>query len=148
MAEKDYSGTPLWKKLGAKEGSRMAIVGAPRGLVIEVPSGVRSRSGWPASQTDVVVLFATSARELTPSLRRAKAQLTPAGGLWVAYPKKSSKLSTDLTFENVQRAGLEAGLVDNKSCAIDEAWSGVRFVYRLKDRPVADSRIRGRAKRP
>jgi hypothetical protein len=55
--------------------------------------------------------------------------------LWVAYPKKSSKVPTDLTFENVQRTGLDAGLVDNKSCAIDDTWTALRFVYRLKDRP-------------
>ncbi len=61
--------------------------------------------------------------------------LDPAGGLWVCYPKKSSTIETDLTFENVQEIGLAVGLVDNKSCAIDDDWSALRFVYRLEDRP-------------
>jgi hypothetical protein len=153
LAEKDYSGTPLWKKLGLREGSQFALIGAPRAVSIDVPAGVRSRSGFPAATTDVIVLFATRLSELSRSLARAKSKLDPAGGLWIAYPKKSSKLATDLTFEDVQRAELDLGLVDNKSCAIDEDWSGLRFVYRLADRPKATSATReqpgrGRAKRP
>jgi hypothetical protein len=104
MAEKDYSGTPLTTKLGAKPGA------------------------------DVVVYFTTSSGELRRRFAKLKRTLAAADGLWIAYPKKSSKLDTDLTFEIVQRIGLEAGLVDNKSIAVDENWSAVRFVYRLEDR--------------
>lgn len=104
MAEKDYSGTPLTTKLGAKPGA------------------------------DVVVYFTTSGEELRRRFAKLKRTLAAADGLWIAYPKKSSKLDTDLTFEIVQRIGLEAGLVDNKSIAVDENWSAVRFVYRLEDR--------------
>ena len=104
MAEKDYSGTPLSKKLGAKPGA------------------------------GVVVFFTTRRSELEPRLAFLKATLAPADGLWIAWPKKASKLDTDLDFDAVQSAGLAAGLVDNKSCSIDADWQALRFVYRLRDR--------------
>ena len=103
MADKDYSGTPLAKKLGAKPGAA------------------------------VVVFFTTRRSELTSRLPALKATLAPADGLWVAWPKKAAKIATDLDFAAVQ-AGLAAGLVDNKSCAIDADWQALRFVYRLVDR--------------
>jgi hypothetical protein len=104
VAERDYSGSPLTKKLGAKPGA------------------------------DVVVYFTTSRAELERRFESLKRTLAPPDGLWIAYPKKSSKLETDLTFEAVQQIGLDAGLVDNKSIAFDEHWSAVRFVYRREDR--------------
>jgi hypothetical protein len=82
----------------------------------------------------VTVFFTTSRNELETRFAALKNTLAPADGLWVAWPKKASKLETDLDFEAVQRVGLDAGLVDNKSCAIDEEWQAVRFVYRLTDR--------------
>jgi hypothetical protein len=97
--------TPLGKKLGAKPGS------------------------------EVVVLFTTSRAELRRRFPALKRTLAPADGLWVAWPKKASKIETDLDFQTVQQIGLDAGLVDNKSAAIDEDWQGVRFVYRREDRP-------------
>lgn len=105
MAEKDYSGTPLSKKLGAKPG------------------------------TGVVVFFTASRKDLERRFASLRDMLDPADGLWVAYPKKASKLESDLTFETVQQIGLAHGLVDNKSCAIDDDWTAVRFVYRSEDRP-------------
>ena len=102
---KDYSGTPLSKKLGAKPGS------------------------------PVTVFFATSRAELADRFLVLRNTIRPSEGLWVAWPKKASKLETDLDFETVQRVGLDTGLVDNKSCAIDEDWQALRFVYRLEDRP-------------
>jgi hypothetical protein len=104
VADRDYSGTPLTTKLGAKSGA------------------------------DVVVYFTTSRAELERRFARLKQTLGSADGLWIAYPKKSSKLETDLTFEGVQQIGLDAGLVDNKSIAFDDDWSAVRFVYRREDR--------------
>lgn len=138
MAEKDYSGTPLYKKLGIKEGARVAFVRAPSGFAESLgplPDGVqvKKRATGPL---DVVVVFAQRADELRTRFAKLKDTLDPAGGLWVAYPKKSSSIPADLTFELAQQIGLEAGLVDNKSCAIDDDWSGLRFVYRLKDRVV------------
>jgi hypothetical protein len=137
VADKDYSSVPLWKKLGIKDGGSFAIVRPPDDVSIEIPPGAQ-RLARPAGDTDVILLFETRLKNLEKSFARAKPKLAPAGGLWVAYPKKSSSLATatDLTFENVQAVGLEAGLVDNKSCAIDGNWSAVRFVYRSKDRPA------------
>ena len=83
----------------------------------------------------VTVFFTASRAELEARFGALKETLAPADGLWVAWPKKASRIETDLDFDAVQRIGLDAGLVDNKSCAIDERWQAVRFVYRLKDRP-------------
>jgi len=105
MPGHDHGGTPLAKKLGAKPGA------------------------------EVVVFFTTRRDELRRRLPKLKATLEPADGLWIAWPKKASRLETDLDFAAVQEAGLAAGLVDNKSAAIDEDWQALRFVYRLADRP-------------
>jgi hypothetical protein len=83
---------------------------------------------------NVTVLFTTSRGDLERRFEALKATLDPADGLWVAYPKKASAVESDLSFGEVQRIGLEAGLVDNKSCAIDDDWTAVRFVYRREDR--------------
>lgn len=89
----------------------------------------------PKPGAEVVVYFTTSREELEPRFDALKAAFAPADGLWIAWPKKASKLETDLDFDAVQSIGLAAGVVDNKSCAIDESWQAVRFVYRLEDRP-------------
>jgi len=104
MPDRDYSATPLSQKLGAKPGA------------------------------GVVVFFTTTREALERRFESLKATLDPADGLWVAWPKKTSRVETDLDFEAVQAVGLAAGLVDNKSCAIDERWQALRFVYRLEDR--------------
>ena len=126
---KDYSSTPLPKKLGIKEESRVALQKAPPGFVEELRVKPRLRGEF-----DVAVLFATRQGELTRAFTPLARRLAPAGGLWVAWPKKASGVSTDLTFDSVQKTGLDAGLVDNKSCAIDDTWQALRFVIRLKDR--------------
>ena len=105
MGDKDYSATPLSKKLGAKPG------------------------------VEVLVLFTASRKELERRFPALKKTLAPADGLWIAWPKKASKVETDLDFPTVQEIGLAAGLVDNKSAAIDGDWQAVRFVYRKEDRP-------------
>jgi hypothetical protein len=87
--------------------------------------------------TDVIVHFTTSRADLERRFEALKAALAPADGLWIAWPKKASKLETDLDFDAVQQTGLAHGLVDNKSCAIDEQWQALRFVYRLADRTQA-----------
>jgi hypothetical protein len=101
---KDYSGTRLGKKLGAAAG------------------------------TEVLVFFTARRDELHARLPALKATLGAADGLWIAWPKKASPIETDLDFPAVQQAGLDAGLVDNKSCAIDDDWQALRFVYRVSDR--------------
>ena len=82
----------------------------------------------------MLVFFTTSRSELERRFDKLKATLAPADGLWVAWPKKAAKIETDLDFATVQRVGLDAGLVDNKSAAIDERWQALRFVYRVEDR--------------
>lgn len=131
-----YSGTSLPKKLGIREGSRVAVVSAPDGfthVLGPLPSGVDLRTDA-RGRCHVVVFFVTRSAELTrriPSFVRA---LETDGGLWVAWPKKTSGVATDLVFDAVQKVGLDAGLVDNKVCAIDATWSALRFVRRLSDR--------------
>jgi len=134
---KDYSGTPLPKKLGIREGSRVFLAGAPEGfdaVLGPLPTGVQ-RLGRAGSAMDVVVLFVTREGDLRSRFKKLAGGLEPAGRLWVAWPKKASGLPTDLDFDIVQRIGLDAGLVDNKSASVTEAFQGVQFVYRLKDRP-------------
>ncbi|HET6656420.1 MAG TPA: hypothetical protein VFG61_00860 [Gaiellaceae bacterium] len=126
---KDYSSTPLPKKLGIKEGSRVSLQKAPDGFAELL--GVKPKL---RGEFDVAVLFATRQGELTRAFTPLARRLAPAGGLWVAWPKKASGVKTDLTFDSVQRTGLGAGLVDNKSCSIDDTWQAIRFVIRLRDR--------------
>lgn len=132
-----YSGTPLPAKLGIRAGARVLLAGAPRGfaqVLGPLPEGARVlRAARPP--LDVVVLFATRRADLVRRFRTLAPALDPAGGLWVAWPKKTSGMDTDLTFDAVQSIGLAAGLVDNKVCAVDETWSGLRFVVRVADRP-------------
>ena len=132
-----YSGTPLPKKLCIKEGARVALVNAPSdfGEVLgALPDGAEfvppSRKGL-----DVVLLFARSRAELVRRFETCAGRIRPDGSLWVAWPKKSSGVETDLAEGYVRQHGLDVGLVDVKVCALDETWSGLRFVYRLKDRP-------------
>lgn len=133
---KDYSATPLAKKLAIKEGASVVFPGAPKDfaetlgpLPADVTVKRRARGNL-----DVIVLFATRRKELERRFKPLAEAIQRNGGLWIAYPKKASGVGTDLTFEVVQSVGLEAGLVDNKSCSIDRTWSALRFVYRLEDR--------------
>ena len=134
-AHKDYSGTPLPRKLGIREGSRVLLVSPPPGFTLgPLPPGaelLRRADGT----LDVVVLFATRRSELERRFVALARSLDSAGRLWVAWPKKAAKVETDLTFDVVQEAGLSAGLVDNKSASLDQVFQGLQFVYRLKDRP-------------
>lgn len=131
-----YSGTPLVKKLGIKEEFRVALIGAPKGFQKELgklPEKVKvtaSRKG----PLDLILFFVDSKLDLEKSFSLLAASLTANGLFWVAWPKKSSGVLTDLAFDVVQRVGLAAGLVDVKICAVNDIWSGLKFVYRLKDR--------------
>ncbi len=131
-----YSGTPLPKKLGIKPGARVALVRAPTGFeraLNPLPDGVRLRTQARGVQ-DVVVFFATRHAELDRRFDGLARAITPAGGLWIAWPKRTACVSTDLREGVVRELGLAHGLVDNKVCAVDDTWSGLRFVYRLSDR--------------
>ena len=129
-----YSGTPLPRKLGIVPGSRVLLVGAPPefglGPLPDVDVHRRARR----APYDVVLAFAPDRRALADRFGPASRRLTTAGGLWVAWPKKSSGVPTDLDENVVREFGLATGLVDNKVCAIDATWSGLRFVVRLRDR--------------
>jgi hypothetical protein len=131
-----YSGTPLFKKLGIKEGHRVAFPSAPdgvRNLLGELPDGitVKSRASGPL---DVIVFFTKRRAELERRLTALRGAMDPAAGLWIAWPKGSSGVETDMTEDVARELGLANKLVDNKVCAIDETWSGLRLVIRLKDR--------------
>jgi hypothetical protein len=131
-----YSSTPLAKKLGIKEGSRIALVNAPKNFqseLGELPDGVEFITR-PTKSLDIILLFVLTERVLAREFSRLAEKLVTNGMIWIAWPKKSSGVTTDLSFERVQRIGLDVGLVDVKICAIDETWSGLKFVYRLKDR--------------
>jgi len=133
-----YSGTPLVRKLGIKAGHRVATVNAPEGfrdLLDDLPPDVVFTDGGITEPLDVIVLFANEMDELERTFPAAAERLKFNGGLWIGWPKKSSPLAGELTGDLVRATGLDAGLVDNKICAIDEDWSGLRFVYRVKDRP-------------
>jgi hypothetical protein len=132
-----YSGTPLPTKLGIKAGARVALIGAPDGFARtlgELPDAVTVRRQV-RGPVDVAVAFFVRRAALVKRLPALRDALDPAGGLWIAWPKRASGMQTDLEEGRVRDLGLDAGLVDNKVCAIDETWSGLRFVYRLADRP-------------
>lgn len=131
-----YSGTPLPKKLGIKEGSRIALVNAPKDFqseLGELPDNVQFVKR-PAKSLDIILLFVLNEQALVRDFAKLAATLVSNGMLWVAWPKKSSGVKTDLYEDRVRQIGLDAGLVDVKVCAIDDTWSGLKFVYRLKDR--------------
>jgi hypothetical protein len=130
-----YSGTPLPRKLGIKPDSRLGLIGAPAGFDPgALPPGVAVRTAARAP-LDVIVAFFVERSALERRLPALRAALAWDGGLWLAWPKRSSGVATDLTENVVRGCGLATGLVDNKVCAIDHTWSGLRFVYRLSDRP-------------
>lgn len=125
-----YSGTPLPKKLGIKDGSRVALLGAPEGFVSTLgalPPRVtfRAKAG---SEADIIVLFSTRFSRLKAEFVKAMRMMPAEGGmLWIAWPKKAAKMDTDLDENLVRDYGLSLGVVDTKVCAIDETWSGLRF---------------------
>ena len=132
-----YSGTPLVKKLGFKEGFRTALVNPPKGFQKElapVPNNVSISVGTLTKPLDLIILFADSQKMLKTEFPRLARKLVENGMLWIAWPKKASGIATDLSDNSVRDIGLAAGLVDVKVCAINDVWSGLKFVYRLEDR--------------
>ncbi len=136
-SESGYSGTPLPKKLGIKTGHRVFLGRANENLIARVSEVVEPVLGDdvpPGSEWDVLVILLDSVERLEALLPTAARALEKTGGLWLGWPKKSSGVQTDLTETIIRDTGLATGLVDNKICAIDETWSGLRFVTRVKDR--------------
>ena len=132
-----YTSTPLPRKLGIKPGHRLLLVGAPdgfrEGTLGELPDGVRVRTRG-GGEADVIVAFHTRRAELAKRMPALRERMDPAAGLWIAWPKRAAKVETDLTEDVVRELALDNALVDNKVCAIDETWSGLRLVIRLRDR--------------
>lgn len=128
-----YSGTPLTNKLGIKETSTVALLHAPAGFELEVPTSVEVRRQG-RGRADVVVAFFTQKSKLAQQINSLGRLIVPSGGLWIAWPKKASKVVTDMTDQVVRDVALPLGLVDNKVCAIDATWSGLRLVWRVSVR--------------
>jgi hypothetical protein len=132
-----YSGTPLPRKLGIKEGHRVGLLNAPDGFAATLgtlPDGVSLLQGRFRAPHDVIVAFFTERAVLQRRLSGLIGAIDRAGGLWIAWPKRASGVASDITEDVVRELGVGAGVVDNKVCAIDETWSGLRLVIRLRDR--------------
>ena len=132
-----YSGTPLVKKLGIKPDFSIAFLNPPTNFVnqLELPPGVTVKSISKSKGLDFILLFVKTRAILTGAFAQCAQKLTSNGMLWVSWPKRASGVATDVNENVVREIGLAAGLVDVKICAVDETWSGLKFVYRLKDRP-------------
>ncbi|HZR58613.1 MAG TPA: DUF3052 family protein [Terriglobales bacterium] len=129
-----YSGTPLPKKLGIKEQYRVAFIDMPADIKSELKEALAACKIAAKGPLDYVHLFVKSQADLEKTLVRFRPQLAPAGMIWVSWPKKSSGVETDVTENDVRRVGLAVGVVDVKVCAVNEIWSGLKFVIRVKDR--------------
>jgi len=133
-----YSGTPLVKKLGIKAVHSVAVVDAPEDFAEtlgELPFGATLQNGLGGKTLfDAIVVFVKQRKELERQLAQLRKRMTPAAGLWIAWPKKTSGVATDMTEHLVREIALPTGLVDNKVCAIDETWSALRLVIRLENR--------------
>ncbi len=131
-----YSGTTLAKKLGFKEGFRVGFVNPPRGFQQELGSlpGVRISIARLPKPLDLILFFADSQQVLKREFPKLARKLEQNGMVWIAWPKKASGVATNLSENSVRKIGLEAGLVDVKVCAVNDIWSALKFVFRLKDR--------------
>ena len=131
-----YSGTPLAKKLGIRAGDTVVLVGAPDGFEDELeglPDNVTLKRRA-ASKAQVVIFFTTKRADLERRFEPLAKSIFPDGSLWIAWPKKSSGVPTDVNENLLREVGLPHGLVDNKVCAVNDVWSGLRFVWRKENR--------------
>jgi hypothetical protein len=133
-----YSGTPLPRKLGIKPGDAIAVVGGPQGFAagLAAASGADVEESPGAGPVDVIVAFVRWREDLESALPGLRRRMAPAAGLWIAWPKKAARVPTDMTEHVVREVALPTGLVDNKVCAIDDVWSGLRLVIRRELRPA------------
>ena len=128
-----YSGTPLVQKLGIKEHHRVVVLGAPAGFNLDLPDGATIRARL-TDHADVVLFFTREQAKLERRIGALGAAVAPAGAVWVVWPKKAARLSTDMTENVVREVALPLGLVDTKVCAVDDTWSGLRLVWRRSAR--------------
>jgi hypothetical protein len=133
MRTAGYSGTPLPKKLGIKPGHRLLLLSAPETFELDLPEDVKVARAA-RGKADVIVSFHTERADLARRMPKLRAAMESAAGLWIAWPKRASKVPTDLTEDVVRELALANALVDNKVAALDEIWSGLRLVIRLRDR--------------
>lgn len=132
MSAPGYSGTPLAKKLGFKPSGRVCVIGAPDGYeawLHPLPDGLVFVQR-PDARTDLVHLFTTDKAELAQRLGELRQRLNPAATLWVSWPKKASRVPTDITEDTIRELGLPMGWVDIKVCAVSDVWSGLKLVVR------------------
>lgn len=129
-----YSGTPLPKKLGLQPGQKRLFLAAPAGYALHLGLADEGQDDG-STALDFIQIFATRAVALAAELERVVPRLATAGALWISWPKKSARVATDLGDAEVRRLGLATGLVDIKVCAVDDVWSGLKFVRRRTDRP-------------
>ncbi|TAI47263.1 DUF3052 family protein [Flagellimonas allohymeniacidonis] len=137
MSTSGYSGTPLAKKLGIKPEFIVQVFNAPKPYLSffrEFPDGVLLLDASDTAEVDLIHIFATTHAELTSAFAKAQPNLKKNGMLWVSWPKKTSKIPTEIDKFDVMKCGKEQGLVDTKVAAIDDQWSGHKFMYRVKDR--------------
>jgi len=138
MATAGYSGTPLPQKLGIKEGSKVLLVGTPKGFDLgTLPTGALLSKRSTGNDYNVVVVFVKQKDDLVKHIDVLRPKMTQDGGLWIAWPKKSSGVPTDIVEDTIRGVALPTGLVDNKVCAIDETWSGLRLVIRKENRVLS-----------
>lgn len=145
-----YSGTPLARKLGIREGSRVYASGEPEhyvDLLGPLPEGA-SIVARLSARADVIHIFATSRRELAKSLRAALKRMRPDAAIWVSWPKRAANVKTDIVEDVIRQVALPLGLVDVKVCAVDERWSGLKLVVRKANRPALANRARRRESPP
>lgn len=132
-----YSGTPLPRKLGIKAGHTVLLLNAPPGFyntLGELPENVKCMNTPGKGACDAVLFFTRSRTQFEKELPRLRKFMAPAAGLWVCWPKQASKVATDITEDIVREVALPTGLVDNKVCAVDDTWSGLRLVIRVENR--------------
>jgi len=132
-----YSGTPLAKKLGIKAGFHISLIGEPdgyMGLLKDLPQNINWHKNFDSSNLDMIHIFIVNKEFYTDALSHAKKAIKKNGLIWVSWPKKTSDIPTDVSENIIRSIALEMGLVDVKVCAIDDVWSGLKLVYRLKDR--------------
>ena len=133
-----YSGTPLPQKLGIKPQFRVRFYRLPNEVKVELEPALRDCTKAKTGLFDFAMLFATKRADLQRQFREVAQQLAPAGMLWISWPKKSSGMASDLDENVVRKIGLDAGLLDVKVCAVNDVWSGLKFVIRVKDRKESD----------
>ena len=132
-----YSGTPLVKKLGIKPGIKALIVDEPKAYfdwINPLPDGTKFLKKAPTGQVEFIHLFVTTLKDFSKQFKDGKKILAKDGMMWISWPKKSSGMATDLDENIIRDFGLKNGLVDVKVCAVDETWSGLKFMFRVKDR--------------